>query len=386
MENVMNDDAPLPPSWRVTRAMSHTPAMSHTTTIHVGDRRLTDLARPGMRVTIVFTDATRACPDQHLVGGLLNELEACGIAPEHITLICATGLHRPSTPAERLAKLGPAIVARYYIVDHNALDPDGLVDLGVINGIPLVVNRQCIECDLLLATGVVEPHQYAGYSGGAKTVVIGCGGEATISATHGPVMLDHAGTRLGSIEGNPFQAFVRAGGERIGLRYVVNTILDETGEPLIIAAGPPVAVHDYLVAQARTIYETPVNHPVHVARAGVEGPKAVNLYRRVVQQPIWRWRNAPRFSLAHRSCYRRQYRKALARALANDGSSKRWHVLHRLTSFWKTCDGPAFLPERNAHTSWRRRWYAIRSSSSARSIPTSCAPAICALHPIWQPG
>jgi nickel-dependent lactate racemase len=279
MENVMNDDAPLPPSWRVTRAISHTPARSHTTTIHVGDRRLTDLARPGMRVTIAFTDATRACPDQHLVGGLLNELEACGIAPEHVTLICATGLHRPSTPAERLAKLGPDIVARYRIVDHNALDPDALVDHGVIDGIPLVVNRQCVECDLLLATGVVEPHQYAGYSGGAKTVVIGCGGEATISATHGPVMLDHAGTRLGSIEGNPFQAFVRAGGERIGLRYVVNTILDETGEPLMIAAGPPIAVHDYLVAQARTIYETPVNHPVHVARAGVEGPKAVNLYQ-----------------------------------------------------------------------------------------------------------
>jgi nickel-dependent lactate racemase len=63
------------------------------------------------------------------------------------------------------------------------------------------------------------------------------------------------------------------------LRYVVNTILDETGEPLMIAAGPPIAVHDYLVAQARTIYETPVNHPVHVARAGVEGPKAVNLYQ-----------------------------------------------------------------------------------------------------------
>ena len=76
----MNDAVALPPSWRVTRAISHTPAASHTSTIHVGDQRLADLAQPGMRVTIDINDATRACPDEHLVGGLLNELEACGIA------------------------------------------------------------------------------------------------------------------------------------------------------------------------------------------------------------------------------------------------------------------------------------------------------------------
>ncbi len=275
----MNNTEELPPSWRITRVVSREPEAPQDATQVIGEQRLADLARPGMRVTIAFTDATRACPDERLVGDLLGELEQCGIAPDDITLICATGLHRPSTSAERLAKLGAAIVSRYRIIDHNALDPDGLIDLGNVNGIPLVVNRHCIETDLLLATGVVEPHQYAGYSGGAKTVVIGCGGEATISATHGPAMLDHPGTRLGAINGNPFQAFVRAGGERAGLRYVINTILDETGAPIVIAAGPPALVHDYLVAQARTIYEAPVAQPVHIARAGVDGPKAVNLYQ-----------------------------------------------------------------------------------------------------------
>lgn len=275
----MNNTEELPPSWRITRVVSHEPEAPQDATQVIGEQRLTDLARPGMRVTIAFTDATRACPDERLVGDLLGELEQCGVAPDDITLICATGLHRPSTSAERLAKLGAAIVSRYRIIDHNALDPGGLIDLGNVNGIPLVVNRHCIETDLLLATGVVEPHQYAGYSGGAKTVVIGCGGEATISATHGPAMLDHPGTRLGAINGNPFQAFVRAGGERAGLRYVINTILDETGAPIVIAAGPPALVHDYLVAQARTIYEAPVAQPVHIARAGVDGPKAVNLYQ-----------------------------------------------------------------------------------------------------------
>lgn len=275
----MNNTEELPPSWRITRVVSREPEAPQDATQVIGEQRLADLAHPGMRVTIAFTDATRACPDERLVGDLLGELEQCGVAPDDITLICANGLHRPSTSAERLAKLGAAIVSRYRIIDHNALDPGGLIDLGNVNGIPLVVNRHCIETDLLLATGVVEPHQYAGYSGGAKTVVIGCGGEATISATHGPAMLDHPGTRLGAINGNPFQAFVRAGGERAGLRYVINTILDETGAPIVIAAGPPALVHDYLVAQARTIYEVPVAQPVHIARAGVDGPKAVNLYQ-----------------------------------------------------------------------------------------------------------
>ena len=143
----------------------------------------------------------------------------------------------------------------------------------------MVVDRRCIETDLLIATGVVEPHQYAGYSGGAKTVVIGCGGEATIQATHCAAMLDHPGTRLGAIDNNPFQQFVRRAGELIGLRYVVNVVLNEAGQVLAAASGDPSAVHDYLVEQARPLYEVPVPCPVHIAFAGVPAPKAANLYQ-----------------------------------------------------------------------------------------------------------
>ena len=148
----------------------------------VGARRLSDIARPGMCVTIAFTDATRACPDELLIGYLFNELGALGISASDITLLCATGLHRPMTAAERIAKLGVDLAGRARIVDHRALDPDALMTLGEIDGLPVVVNRLCVETNLLIATGVVEPHQYAGYSGGAKTVVIGCGGEATTGA------------------------------------------------------------------------------------------------------------------------------------------------------------------------------------------------------------
>jgi nickel-dependent lactate racemase len=268
----------LPPTLRLTTALSH-PGLAPNHTIHTSGLPLTTLVRPGMRVVIAFTDATRACPDQWLVGELLRTLVAGGVAKHDITLLCATGLHRPSTPEERIAKLGEAIVQRYQVVDHNAQNADELVDLGPIDGLPVVVNRRCTTADLLLATGVVEPHQYAGYSGGAKTVVIGCGGEATIAATHGPQMLDRPGVRLGAIDGNPFQRFVRAAGERIGLKHVLNVLHGETGAVVGAAEGRPDAVHDYLVARARAVYETTVPRAAHVAVAGVGEAKAVNLYQ-----------------------------------------------------------------------------------------------------------
>ncbi len=246
---------------------------------HVGAAHLQDYARPGARVTIAFTDATRACPDAALIAFLIDELTALGVRSEDITLLCATGLHRPMTQAELLIKLGVQIATQTRIVDHSALDAHRLIDLGEINSLPVVTDRLCVDTDLLIATGVVEPHQYAGYSGGAKTVVIGCAGEATIQATHSPDMLDHPGVRLGKIENNPFQQFVRAAGQRIGLRLALNVVLSEHGDILFAAMGDPVSTHDHLVAQARTLYEVNVPRRAHLALAGVEPVKAVNLYQ-----------------------------------------------------------------------------------------------------------
>lgn len=247
--------------------------------VHVGEARLAGLARPGMRVVIAFTDATRHSPDRLLVGWLLQELHNSGITSEQITLLCATGLHRPMTPQERERKLGAEIVSRVHIADHDALSPEGLVELGNVAGVPVVVSRLCAEADLLLAVGVVEPHQYAGYSGGSKTVAIGCGGEATIAATHGPAMLDDPGTRLGAIEGNPFQNVIRAAGEMAGLDYILNVLLDQDGSIIAAAAGAPRQVHDHLIALARPICEAPVSRPAHIAIAGVSQAKSVNLYQ-----------------------------------------------------------------------------------------------------------
>lgn len=226
------------------------------------------------RAIIVFTDATRYSPDQWLAEHLLPALP---LPAAQISFLCALGMHRPSTPAEKVAKLGAEIVQRYAVLDH---DPSQVVTVGHINGIPVEVNPLLADPQTyILMTGVVEPHQYAGYSGGAKTAVIGCGGPQTIGMTHGPHLLDQAGVRLGQIEGNPFQEFVRKAGQLIGVDLVANVVMPSHEVISHVGVGG-MEVHDALVSHARQLCETPVpNAPYDLVIAGVSSPKDANLYQ-----------------------------------------------------------------------------------------------------------
>lgn len=290
----------LPPDWPVTILEPHFAApinLEREVGAALADplqsQRLTELANPHARVCIVFTDATRACPDQILVPAILRELAAAGVPDDHITLLCATGLHRASTREEKTAKLGQAVVERYRVLDHEARHCEprsgeaiSLTELGLLRREKMRlamtdcrVNPLLLESDLIIATGVVEPHQYAGYSGGGKTVVIGCGGERTIEYTHGPHFLNQLGVRLGRVEGNPFQQFVREAAETIGLKFVVNVVLNGDGEPVAVRAGHPIVVHDALIKIARSGHEVAVDRLYDLIITKVDPPKDVNLYQ-----------------------------------------------------------------------------------------------------------
>jgi nickel-dependent lactate racemase len=228
----------------------------------------------------VFTDITRASPDHLLVPALLNELEKAGVRDEDITLLCGIGMHRPSTQEEKVTKLGADIVTRYRVIDNEPQNPAALVDLGVTpGGVPILLHRAVVETDLLIATGIVEPHQYAGYSGGRKTVAIGAAGEALIAHTHGPAFADNPDTRLGKIEGNPFHEALTEAAHRAGLRFILNVVLDDDKHILRVTAGDPeLAFHD-LVNFAKSIYEVSIPQQYDIAIGGVGFPKDANLYQ-----------------------------------------------------------------------------------------------------------
>jgi nickel-dependent lactate racemase len=210
----------------------------------------------------------------------LDELEVAGVRDRDITLLCGIGMHRPSTLEEKVAKLGQAIVDRYRVIDSEPQNPEKVVDLGVTRGgVPVLVHRAAVEADLLIATGIVEPHQYAGYSGGRKTLAVGAAGEPLITHTHGPAFVDHPGTRLGRIDGNPFHEAITEAARRAGLRFILNVVQDDEKRVLRVAAGEPDAAFRELVAFARTVYEVPIPHQYDVAVAGVGSPKDANLYQ-----------------------------------------------------------------------------------------------------------
>lgn len=245
-----------------------------------GTPQLHELASPGHRVCVVFTDITRASPDHLLVPALLAELERAGVRDEDITLYCGTGMHRPSTQTEKNTKLSCGIVKRYRVIDNEPQNHAALVDLGTTSGgVPVLVHRAAYEADLLIATGIVEPHQYAGYSGGRKTLAIGAAGEATIAYTHGPAFIDHPGTRLGRIDGNPFHEAVTEAARMAGLRFILNVVLSDEKSILRVAAGDPEMAFQDLVTFARSVYEMPISHQYDIAIGGVGFPKDNNLYQ-----------------------------------------------------------------------------------------------------------
>ena len=233
-----------------------------------------------LKVCIVFTDITRASPDHLLVPALLRELEGAGVRDQNITLLCGVGMHRASTLEEKITKLGRSVVDRYRVIDNEPQNDEMLVDLGVTKGgVPVSAHRAAVDADLLMATGLVEPHQYAGYSGGRKTLAVGAAGEPLIAHTHGPGFIDHPGTRLGRIEGNPFHEAVTEAARRAGLDFILNVVLDDRKRVVCVKAGEPVEAHRRLVDFARSIYEVPIPHRYDVAIGGAGYPKDANLYQ-----------------------------------------------------------------------------------------------------------
>ena len=246
----------------------------------IGTPPLKNIAKPGDRICVVFTDITRSSPDHLLVPALLKELEQAGVHDEDITLLCGIGMHRPSTEEEKIIKLGAEVVSRYHVIDNEPQNPDALIDLGVTpGGVPVLLHRAVIETDLLIATGIVEPHQYAGYSGGRKTVAVGAAGEALIAHTHGPAFADHPGTRLGQIDGNPFHEAISEAARRANLRFILNVVLDDNKNILRVTAGDPELAFQDLVNFGKSVYEIPIYKQYDIAIGGVGFPKDANIYQ-----------------------------------------------------------------------------------------------------------
>ena len=196
------------------------------------------------RVAVVFPDITRPMPNRTVLPPLLAELEHSGIAPDHVDLLCATGTHRAATAEEMVELVGPDIVSRYAVHQHQAAGPDAdHVDVGEVDGVPIRIDRRYVEADLRILTGFVEPHFFAGFSGGPKGACPGLAALETILEAHSPRrIVDPRATWLVT-EGNPVHDFVRAAVALVPPALSLDVAINQRRQLTAVFAGPLPAGH-----------------------------------------------------------------------------------------------------------------------------------------------
>ena len=216
---------------------------------------LAELSRGKRRVVVITSDHTRPLPSRITLPPLLDEIRR-GNGEAEITILVGTGTHRPSTPQELAEKFGSDIVGREKIVCHRGDGSQAMVEIGRLpSGVPLEINKLAMEADLLAAEGFIEPHFFAGFSGGPKSVLPGIASNRTIRANHSGPNIGHDKARTGVLAGNPIRAEMEAAADLAGLAFIHNVVLDREGNVTAAFAGEWRRVHAqgaaFLAAHAR---------------------------------------------------------------------------------------------------------------------------------------
>lgn len=200
----------------------------------IGTPRLRDLVKDKKRVVLVTSDHTRAVPSRITLPRLLAEIRA-GDPDADVTILIATGLHRAPTEAEQRHMFGDTIVEREKIAVNDAFDPSRFVNLCTLpSGAGLNIHRLAVECDLLVTEGFIEPHFFAGFSGGRKSILPGICSRETVNENHSYPAIASPCAKMGVLEGNPIHEDMVFAARRANVQFTFNVALD--GEKKIVAA------------------------------------------------------------------------------------------------------------------------------------------------------
>lgn len=245
----------------------------------VGSPRLRTLAEGKRNIVIVTSDHTRAVPSKITLPLLLKEIRS-GNPDADITILIATGLHRPTTEEEQRRMFGDEIVDHEKIAINNAFAPEQFVELCTLpSGAVFQVNRLAAECDLLVTEGFVEPHFFAGFSGGRKSILPGICSERTVNENHSYKAVSHPRSNSGMLKDNPIHADMLCAAKAVNVQFIFNVALD--GEKKIVAAwaGDLEKAHEAGVAFIRQWSQCPVITGDIVVTSNGGYPLDQNLYQ-----------------------------------------------------------------------------------------------------------
>lgn len=204
----------------------------------IGRPPLAEIARGRQSATIVICDITRPVPNSEVLPPILEVLERSGIPRDNITVLIATGTHRPNEGEELIHLVGSFVAENYRCVNHDCRAEADLVDFGRSkSGVPILFNRHWVEADLKITAGMIEPHFMAGFAGGRKMIMPGVAGLASIQAWHSPQFLEHPLANNGIVEGNPVHEEALAIAKHCPADFIVDVTLNEAKRPWAVFAG-----------------------------------------------------------------------------------------------------------------------------------------------------
>ena len=243
---------------------------------------LRDVVRPGQAVAVSICDATRPQPRRLMLIALLEELAGI-VGPEDLLVLVATGTHRGNTEAELEQMLGADLRAQLTVINHDGRDDTTLVWRGRFGAdVPVWLNRQWVEADVRITTGFVEPHFFAGFSGGPKLVAPGLAGLETVLTLHDARRIGDPRATWGVCEGNPVHDDVRAIAAGTGVDFGFDVVLNDAQEVVTAYGGEVLAMHAAAREACRATAMVPVPEPFDVVVTTNSGyPLDQNLYQAV---------------------------------------------------------------------------------------------------------
>ncbi len=245
----------------------------------LGTPRLSELARDARSVVIVTSDHTRAMPSAITLPLLLEEVRR-GNPDAEITILVATGLHRATTPDEQRAMFGSKIVESERIVVHDAFDESAHVDLGTLpSGACFFVDRLVTTCDLLVTEGFIEPHFFAGFSGGRKSILPGVCSERTVKENHSYRAIASDRARSAVLDGNPIHLDMVEAARRVNVAFILNVALNGSKEIIGAWAGDVERAHEEGTRFVGGLTQRPVETADIVITGNGGYPLDQNLYQ-----------------------------------------------------------------------------------------------------------
>jgi len=242
----------------------------------IGNPLLPDIVSPKSKVTLITSDITRVVPSHKLIPPIIQQLKLAGVKRENISIIFALGVHRKHTPDEQKRLLGENIYSQYRVIDHSIED---CLDIGKTkNRIPVQIFRPVAEADIRVCIGNIEPHYFAGYTGGAKSIMPGVSSRESVSFTHKLMLLP--GSIAGKLEGNPTREAIEEVGEAVGINFILNVILNSKKQIVGVVAGDRIAAHRKGCSYADECFKVPIKQQADVVIVSPGGyPKDISVYQ-----------------------------------------------------------------------------------------------------------